>query len=114
MPVANEEIKTKTKIDEDDIEPAEYDENGNLKGPFDILRKKQITKFSTRQDVVNKTLIRSLKKYYTQKFKQIAKKYILEGVSQHNQSQLVDRFVNEYIYLKNKSNKDDVGDTLNI
>lgn len=66
---ADEELK---------LDSVEYDSRGNLIGPFLISRKKQDTKFSTRQDVVNKTLIRALKKYYTHKFRELSKSFVVK------------------------------------
>jgi hypothetical protein len=93
-------------LDETPIQ-IEFDEEGNVKGPFTILRKEP-TKFSTRQDVVNKTLIRSLKKYYTQLFRKESEFYTLRRNKDMLMKDYADNFANTIIddfqSCKNKNN----------
>ena len=65
-----------------------------------------MTKFSTRQDVVNKTLIRSLKKYYTQQFKTALKENTGDASKIRNYNKAIDKFVNENVVVVDDSNSD--------
>lgn len=95
--VDDDEERKGTELSLSDNDPIEYDAEGHLKGPFEVVRKKQDTKFSTRQDVVNKTLIRSLKKHYTQAFKESSKRYSVRGSGPAKQGVLLSKFVNACI-----------------
>ena len=102
VPLKNSSLSSESNLDEpikDDfkIDSIEYDSQGNLIGPFLISRKKQDTKFSTRQDVVNKTLIRALKKYYTHKFRELSKTFVVKWNSASRHNVYLNKFVNTYI-----------------
>lgn len=96
-PPSSESSLPNHQDEEEKVVDSEWiDSNGNVIGPFTILRKQEPTKFSTRQDVVNKTLIRSLKKYYTQQFKSSLGP---RGGKHLNGSDNVDKFIKNHIKL---------------
>lgn len=102
VPLKNSSLSSQSSLDEpveDDfkIDSIEYDSQGNLIGPFLVSRKKQDTKFSTRQDVVNKTLIRALKKYYTHRFRELSKSFVVKCNSASRHNVYLNKFVNTYI-----------------
>lgn len=95
-PKPESNITQSPKIADEASIQIEFDEQGNVKGPFTILRKEP-TKFSTRQDVVNKTLIRSLKKYYTQLFRKESEFYTLRRNKDMPMKDYADNFANTII-----------------
>jgi hypothetical protein len=94
--VSESTIKNTPHVSDDEQDPIEFDTDGNVKGPFTIIRKEP-NKFSTRQDVVNKTLIRSLKKYYTQKFRNESEFYTLRRNKDMQMKDYVDDFADNMI-----------------